>query len=442
MPGAVAHQARRLVLEVRLAPHAATTRHLSSAYVWQAERGLPCVGPLIGPSASGGWWAWDPWVLYDRGELTNPNWLVAGTVGCRKSTLVKTWLWWEVGAFGRWCFILDPKGEYAALAEALGLVVLRLHPGGRTRLNPLEAAIAPGVDPADVRRRQAETVVNMLAVGLERRLTSVERTAVEGACDQGVRVLQDVSALLKEPSIAMSRRAARTKRELRDEVRDLGLELDRHITGTLRGMFDGPTNIDAEAMEGRGVVLDLSALRRDGEAQPFVMLTATNWIQARLTAARRGPKRIVVLDEAWSALTDLNMMRWLQASYKLSRGSEHRDAVCNVAVIHRLSDLMAGGDDGAERVKLARGLVADTGTITLHAQQADEAELARSMLGLTGAEERLLPRLEPGEALWRVGRHAALVKTRRPPEAEVFTDTDSQMAAFSPEPATDVTKVA
>ena len=71
---------------------------------------------------------------------------------------MKTFLYRSVGVFGsrggrpRWCAIVDPKGEYGPLADGLGLEQIRLHPGGTSRLNPLDTFGATEDDEIVVRR--------------------------------------------------------------------------------------------------------------------------------------------------------------------------------------------------------------------------------------------------------------------------------------------------
>ena len=86
-------------------------------------------------------WFYDPFELYG-GALTDSNVLIAGRPGKGKSTAVKTFLYREIGVYGQRRFIAinDPKGEYGALGERLGMPIIKLHPGGRHRLNPLDPA--------------------------------------------------------------------------------------------------------------------------------------------------------------------------------------------------------------------------------------------------------------------------------------------------------------
>ena len=144
---------------LRVPRHRATTAHLCSAYPFLAEAGLGPRGVYLGTNVltGGGGFAFDPFEAYAAGTLTNPNMLLAGEVGVGKSATAKVFIYRSVGVFGRWVAIADPKGEYLPLAEALGLDVIKLHPGGTARINPLDPGPA-GLDdgPDELARRQAD----------------------------------------------------------------------------------------------------------------------------------------------------------------------------------------------------------------------------------------------------------------------------------------------
>ena len=109
--------------------HRATTAHLQAVYPFVAEGGLGGRGPLIGRDLLGGSFCFDPWDLYRRGVLTNPNLIVLGQVGRGKSTFVKTFVWRQV-AFGPSGLDRGPQRGVRALAEACGSTPFRLAPGG------------------------------------------------------------------------------------------------------------------------------------------------------------------------------------------------------------------------------------------------------------------------------------------------------------------------
>lgn len=403
--------------------HRVTSAQLQAAYPFVAEGGLGANGAYIGRDLLGGAFAFDPWELYAAGRLTSPNILVIGQIGRGKSALVKTWLWREL-VFGRQAWVIDPKGEYGSLAAACGVRPVRLAPGGTVRLNPLD----PGPTPAEDRlRRQGELLASLGAVSLGRRLAPSERTAIElalAAVADRSSLVPTLPAVVEAMLVPTTRAAARVHTDattLALDGREVALELRRLVEGDLHGMFDGHTSpgIDLDAPL---VVLDLSAVYSSPALGVFITCAAA-WLQAALTAG--GPKRIVVVDEAWAVLSELAIARWLRSNAKLSRSL----GVANVVVLHRVSDLAAAGSEGSEQVRLAQGLMADAETRVVYGQPPSEIAAARDLLGLTSTEADLLPQLPRGVGLWKVGLRSCLVEHRLGAAEKALVDTDVRMIA-------------
>ena len=130
-------------------PHRATTVELRALFPFVVPDDLGINGCYIGREAAGGLFCFDPWECYAKGKLTSPNMVVFGQIGRGKSAFVKSFIWRQI-CFGRQCWVLDPKGEYDALALACGGSPLRLGPGLGLRLNPLDVGptLAAGADRA------------------------------------------------------------------------------------------------------------------------------------------------------------------------------------------------------------------------------------------------------------------------------------------------------
>jgi len=420
---------------LRLARHRGTTAQVASAYPFQAAAGLGEHGVYLGLNvlAGGAGFAFCPFSAYADGLVTNPNMLVAGEPGTGKSAAVKAFLHRSVGVFGRWAAIADPKGEYRALAETLGLEVVRLRPGGPDRLNPLDATATAG-DPDQSDRQQAEMAAALVATVLRRDLSPAEDAtlgwavghlaAVAGRGPAQHPTLADLVAVLADPPAELADRARTPPGDLARRVEAVTWGIGKLLDRQLRGMFDGPTTVRLDG-DGRGVVLDLSAVHHDPDALALVMVAATAWLQSVL-ATPEGPPRLQILDEAWSLLASERTSRYLQSCWKLGRAY----GVANVAIVHRLSDLRSQADDGTATAKVAMGLLADTQTRVLFRQSSDQIDDARALLGLTGPETRLLPLLARGRALWKVGSgHTAVVAHQLAPAEQQLVDTDARMAA-------------
>ncbi len=400
--------------------HHATTRHLGSAFPFVAEPGLGGGGVLIGRDLLGGAFTYDPFELYSHGLLTNPNMVVIGQIGRGKSALVKTYLWRQA-VFGRRAWVVDPKGEYHALARAWGIAPVSLRPGGSVRLNPLDAPV--GGDRDEVFRRRAELLASLASASLGRDILPTERTAVELAVaevtDTQVPTLPGVVDALLAPTPRAAAVIRSDPTSLAADGRQVALELRRLVAGDLRGMFDGPTTSNV-SLDGPLVVLDLSSVYHSA-ALGVLMTCATAWLQAGLGRQRHGV--VVVVDEAWAILANLGVARWLQSSWKLSRAR----GVSNVAVLHRLSDLAAVGSAHSEQVGLAHGLLSDSETRVVYAQPPGEVERTRELLGLSDTEAELIPHLQRGVGLWKVGNRSFLVQHRLSPYEADLVDTDARM---------------
>ncbi|MBV8527731.1 MAG: ATP-binding protein, partial [Candidatus Dormibacteraeota bacterium] len=109
--------------------HRVTTAHLQALYPWVAEGGLGPRGVYIGRDRFGGAFCYDPWELYERGELTGPNMLVIGQLGRGKSSFGKTYGHRQT-VFGRKLAVLDPKAEWEPVARIAKCAPVRLTPGG------------------------------------------------------------------------------------------------------------------------------------------------------------------------------------------------------------------------------------------------------------------------------------------------------------------------
>lgn len=425
---------------LRIPRHRATTAHASALYPFHTDSGLGTRGVYIGEdvSAGGSSWCYDPFQLYTDKVISSPNIVVLGMVGSGKSSAVKTYLYRSIGLLGsgagepRWCGILDPKGEYGPLADALGLSRLALKPGGQIRLNPLDPGpYTESID--DLRSRRTQMVGAMAAAVLHRELRPTEDAALGWAIDEitirpntdRVPTLHDVVALLMHPTELMVTKARmESDAELSREISDVRHALGKLLDGHLRGMFDGPTT-ESISWDGRGVVIDLSSVHTDPDALTVVMIAAMGWFQSLLAAPQgeETPRRVQVWEEIWALLGQERTAKYFQSCQKLSRDY----GVANISVAHRIADLRAQTDDGTAAAKVSMGLLADTQTRILFRQSADQVPEAVEMLGLTAVEAQILPRLAVGRALWQVSDHKAVVQHRIGSTEWPITLTDANL---------------
>ncbi|SNQ51398.1 conserved hypothetical protein [Frankia canadensis] len=412
--------AGRIFHKLRLPAHMETTAQIAGIYPFVVDSGLDAPGMYIGRHVwSGNSFDFDVFELYRQQVIENPNFAVFGAVGSRKSALLKT-LISRGAAFGYQAAVpCDPKGEYTRLARRLGCEPTYIGPGMATRLNPLDAPPRPrGIADADwareVKRARSALLSSLIETAKGVPLTPAEHTAVDLALDVVTRqitgasperwatpLLPHVLEAMTDPSEEDCSSLPMTATELRDASRDATLTLRRLTHGALGGLFDGPTTSPLD-FDRPIAVLNLERVQGSDEMIALIMTCAQAWMEAALMR-QDGVQRYVVYDECWRLMRFAGLVRRLSAQQKLAR----QWGCANAIVAHRISDLLSASPDSVE---IAKGLLAETAIRILYKQASDQIADTQEALGLTDVAADLLPRLDPGFALWLIGSRAFYVE--------------------------------
>jgi type IV secretory pathway VirB4 component len=370
------------------------------------DAGTGLEGSALGDAQFGREFVLDVFDAYGADLVSNPNVIVAGSIGAGKSTVVKMQLERALRR-GRRAVVVDPKGEYAELAA--------LH-GSR----PVALGRDGWCDPFSLDDAEGRALLRaLLASAQGASLSAAQHFALDEVWRQlpaprPTRVLGSLLELLAPHLDSES--------TTNDARRSLALLLYRFIHGDLAGLFDGPS--EPLRFQGELVVLDLSA-QWSSHSLPIAVLSAV--AAAQQVVGRPGELGYLVIDEAWALLSDAEALRWLQGSWKLARAR----GLSHVLVLHRWSDVASVGDVGSAQRERAQGLLRECETAWLFREPPDEARDMAGALGLTPREEQYLTALPKGVALVRYGRHRSIVRVQ-PTEHDLrYVDTDASMREHS-----------
>ncbi len=416
----------------------ATTTQLCGLFPFLAGSGTPAAGTPVGRHQLWGEVVClDPLAWLRGGLVTNPGMFVLGQPGTGKSALVKRLISGAV-AFGTKVLILgDAKPDYARLAGYLGGQVIRIG-RGLDRINPLDAGplgaalrAMSGPDAArlraEVRSRRLSLLLALATLIREARISNAEEVILGRAIDlldgraggQAAPTVTDVLRVIEEgPDILRSAARAQTAQQYTGRVADLVFTLDLLCTGSLAGVFDGPTSqpIDLGAP---AVSVDISAVKAAGDKLLTAALLCT-WsygfgcvdAAAALAGTGGGPRRsyLGVMDELWRALRGApGLVEHADSLTRLNRAK----GMAHIMITHSLADLdtLATDEDRAK----ARGFL-DRSAITVLAGLPPR-ELARvaEITPLTGPERALVSSWSAPESyqpgVCHPGRGKYLIKT-------------------------------
>ncbi len=458
-------------VHVTAAPeYQATTTQMCGLFPFVAGSGTPTAGTPVGRHQLWGEVVClDPLAWLRAGLVTNPGMFVLGQPGTGKSALVKRLVTGAVACGTRVLILGDTKPDYTPLVSYLGGQVIRIG-RGLDRINPLDvgplgAALSAmtGADAeqlrAEVRSRRLSLLIALAMLIREARISNAEEVILGRAIDlldtrtsPGLAALTvtDVLRVIEEgPDLLRSAARADTVQRYRDRVADLVFTLDLLCTGSLAGVFDGPTShpIDLNAP---AVSVDISAVKAAGDKLLTAALLCT-WgyafgcvdAAAALAATGGGPRRsyLGVMDELWRALRGApGLVEHADSLTRLNRAK----GMAHIMITHSLADLdtLVTEEDRAK----ARGFM-DRSAITVLAGLPPR-ELARvnEITPLTGPERALVGSWSAPESYQAGARHPGrgtyLIKTGERlgipvqltlvgPEAQLY-DTDQ---AIRSEPA-------
>lgn len=416
--------AGRVLHRMRLPAHLETTAQAQGVYPFLASAPLPAAGAYIGSNAfTRGAFCFDPFELYRRRLLSNPNILLAGVIGTGKSSLLKC-LILRLGVFGHKFFVpADTKGEMVAMAQALGVAPIRLGPGFEA-LNPLYAPPKPITmgDQEYADRVESHRLLLLSSLGETaqgRPLTAREDLMLELAVRDVTGQLTGTDAdrlrqltfprlvhAMLHPTDQMMRTVTEEvgadATRWRAETEELAMRFRSMVSGSLKGVFDGDeVSVD---LDKPGVVIDISRIRASDAAVALTMTCGQALGDLILTFSKS--QWLKVLDECWRQVRYPAILRRISEGQKLARGDDQTTGSATIMALHRISDLMGASPEVRE---LAMGLLADTSTRIVYGQASDQLAATQAALSLTDRETAMLPGFGQGEGLWKIGAHHSAV---------------------------------
>ena len=369
----------------------------------------------IGRDLYGGSFTYDPFVALRAARPEQPE-----HARHRRGRLRQVVARQDVPATARRCsagipWIGDPKGEYAPLAQALGVEPIRLAPGRRRPPQPARARGGlgrPAQPAARARRRRARPAAR--ARGGRRRCA--RRCATLNAR------ARRADAPARSSSCCSGRRAEMADRLVTDAGaarRAAARRGARRCSGSARATCAACST----ARRRRACDLD-GARRRPRPLGLLRLVGARHRHDVRLGVAARGDRARCTPTRTRRAAAAEGHQR-LRRGVARARPSSASASGCRTrsssraATASRTSSSCTGSPispppapPAAARSRSPKGCCTTRRRASSTARSPDNVPRTREVLGLTSVEAELLPELDAGVALWKVGARSFLVQHR------------------------------
>jgi hypothetical protein len=361
-------------------------------------------GVLYGRAARGG-----GLVCWDRFAQPNYNSVILARSGAGKSYLAKLealrCLYRGIDVA-----VIDPEDEYARLAETVGGTHLPLGAPG-VRVNPFDLDPADGAEALVRRALFAHTLVPVL-------LGEALDPAARAALDRGVLAAYHRVGITTEvrsharPAPLLADVAAALADDDDPAAQALAARLSPYVTGSHRGLFDGPTST---AAAGHLVVFSLARLPDELKAAGTLLAVDNLWRAVTNPAVRK--RRVVVVDEAWLVMRDAAGAAFL---HRLAKSA--RKHWCGLTVVTQDAADLLGSD-------LGQAVVANAATQILLRQAPQAIDAVGDAFALSAGERAFLLAAPVGAGILAAGaERTGFVALASPFEHQAVTSDPAELA--------------
>ena len=411
------------------------TDALAASFPFASAEPSATSGVVYGTTASG-----TGLVSWDRFAQDNHNSVILARSGAGKSYLAKLEALRSLYQ-GIEIAVVDPEDEYRRLAEAVGGAYVHLGAPG-VRVNPFDLDAGPGTgagagagaggatdtggsgggdplgdDPGGgpggalasgpvVRR--ALFVHTLVAVLLGEKPDPQSAAAL----DRGIVCAYESAGITADPrsharpAPLLAELAAALDQDGDPAARALAARLAPYVTGTHRGLFDGPTTTRPE---GHLVVFSLRDLPDELKAAGTLLTLDAIW--RRVSDPARRTRRLVVVDEAWLLMAERAGAEFL---FRMAKSARKHWAGLTV-VTQDAADLLGS--------PLGQAVVANAATQILLRQAPQSIEVLTEAFGLSAGERAYLLGAARGQGLLASGVDRVAFSTLASPTEDAICRT-------------------
>ncbi len=352
----------------------------------------------------------DSLVIFDRFKMENANMLILAKSGAGKSYTVKLEILRQL-MFDVEVIVLDPEHEYEELAKTVDGEYINFTFDSEAKINPFDLSQV-------YEEGQNELGQKILSLhGLLKVMLGEMNAEQEALLDRALVATYKAKGITPDPATQSNKPPLmedlyKTLIGMENpETDDLAARLEKFITGSFRGIFDQPSNMD---ITNQFTVFSVKEM--EDELRPIAMYVILDFIWTRIKKEMK--KRILVIDEAWYFMQHPDSAKFIYSMTKRAR-----KYYLGITTITQDVEDFLHNDYG-------KAIVSNASIQLLMKQSTASIPALADTFYLSEGERQLLVSSDIGEGIFFAGHnHVALRVVGSQEEHEVITSDPAELMA-------------
>ena len=309
-------------------------------------------------------------IIFDRRKLKNPNGFILGVPGSGKSMTAKLEIIYSVLQTEDEILILDPEGEYTALAEMLGGEVIYISENSHTHINPLDLIENPVKDDKDeekydpIKAKLSFLLSFFATIMGNQEITPIQKTIIDNVMRETYKNHQ--APTFKEYYVELEKYEETAVDEVKTAARYLKQTLHLYVHGSMN-VFSNPSNVNINK---RLVVYNIKELGENLRTLGMMIVLENLWDRVAKNRANNIGTRIYI-DEMYLMFKSEQSATFFYELYKRAR----KWGGIPTGITQNVEDLL--------RSEEARSMLANTQFVVMMSQNATDREQLAHLLKIS-----------------------------------------------------------
>lgn len=319
-------------------------------------------------------------IMFDRKKLKNPNGFIFGVPGGGKSFLAKLEMLFSILSTDDEILIIDPEGEYTALAELLGGEVIYISENSKTHINPMDLTENPDKDDNEYNpiKAKLDFMLSFFSTILGNQdISPVQKTIIDNVMHKTYKNYEKPT--LKDYYKELEEYEKETSDETKSAVTYLRQTLHLYVHGSMN-VFSNHSNVNIHK---RIVVYNIKQLGKNLQTLGMMIVLENVWDRVAHNRSKGIGTRIYI-DEMYLLFKSEQSANFFYELYKRAR----KWGGIPTGITQNVEDLL--------RSELARTMLSNTQFVVMLSQNATDREQLARLLNIPSETMGYVTNASPG----------------------------------------------